>query len=293
MRTIETLIGRLWSSLLGRFDLPSPFPRLSYQSAMSTYGSDKPDIRLGMHIHAIDHLIPADLTSKLTSDPFPTVEALKIQVSSDARETRRFMLSFMSSPEAKSFETNRDGAPGIFVVDPRQPLQGLSPLGFEAAEHVEKLLELEEGDLIVLQARKKSLHVGSSTALGNLRLALHKAAVTEGYIDPPEGFEFLWVTDFPLFSPTNDVDPGQGGAAGLSSTHHPFTAPKTPEDVDRLLTAPLEVQADHYDLVVNGVELGGGSRRIHDARVQEYILRDILKVCFSVLDDTCYRQKKR
>jgi aspartyl-tRNA synthetase len=281
MDRIENLIRRLWSSLLAQSDLPSPFPRLSYQSAMSTYGSDKPDTRLGMQIHAIDHLIPAQLISNLTSTPSPTVEAFKIQISSDARETRRFTLSFMSSPEGKSFETNPDGAPGVFVVDPRQPLQGLSPLGFEGAEHVEELLQLEEGDLIVLQARKKGPHTGGSTALGNLRVALHKAAVAAGYIDPPEGFNFLWVTDFPLFSPTNDVDPGQGGAAGLSSTHHPFTAPKTAEDVDKLLTAPLEVQADHYDLVVNGVELGGGSRRIHDARVQEYILKDVLKVCLS------------
>ena len=100
----------------------------------------------------------------------------------------------------------------------------------------------------------------------------------QGFVEAPTGFEFTWITDFPLFSPSNDTDPGQGGSAGISSTHHPFTAPKTPEDVDLLLTEPLQVKADHYDLVVNGVELGGGSRRIHNAQMQEFVMREVLKM---------------
>lgn len=114
--------------------------------------------------------------------------------------------------------------------------------------------------------------------MGNLRLALHKAAVKHGYIDAPTGFAFTWINDFPLFSPSNDAEPGQGGAAGLSATHHPFTSPKTAEDVDLLLTDPLKVRADHYDLVVNGVELGGGSRRIHSAEMQELVMREVLQM---------------
>ncbi|KAI7702800.1 hypothetical protein KC322_g7305, partial [Hortaea werneckii] len=119
-----------------------------------------------------------------------------------------------------------------------------------------------------------------STPLGNLRLALHKAAWKQNLLPKPTGFEFLWITDFPLFSPSSDSasEPGQGGSAGLSSTHHPFTAPKTPSDVDLLLTDPLAAKADHYDLVLNGVELGGGSRRIHSAAMQEYIMREILQM---------------
>jgi len=114
--------------------------------------------------------------------------------------------------------------------------------------------------------------------LGNLRLALHKAAVAQGLIAKPEGFRFVWIVDFPLFTPSNDTDPGQGGMAGFSSTHHPFTAPKTAQDVDLLLTAPEKAVAAHYDIVVNGVELGGGSRRIHNADVQEFIFKDVLKM---------------
>jgi aspartyl-tRNA synthetase len=91
-------------------------------------------------------------------------------------------------------------------------------------------------------------------------------------------FQFLWVTNFPMFTPDNEADPGQGGHAGFSATHHPFTAPLTDEDVELLATNPLKARADHYDLVVNGVELGGGSRRIHVAKMQEYIMREILKM---------------
>ena len=92
-------------------------------------------------------------------------------------------------------------------------------------------------------------------------------------------FRFLWITDFPLFSPDlKDVsDPGQGGSAGIRSTHHPFTAPNI-QDLKNLNTNPLKVRGQHYDLVVNGVELGGGSVRIHDADLQHHILKEILKV---------------
>ena len=216
----------------------------------------------------------------LTDIPSPTIEALKISIldPSDAHVTRAFMKSCMNSAFGSTAMSNPDGSPGVFVIDPRQPLQGLAAFGFEAADAVTSALSLDEGDLLVLQARPTAPYTGGSTALGNIRLALNKAAVSEGYLPKPTGFNFLWVTDFPLFSPNEATHPGQGGSAGLSSTHHPFTAPKTAADVDRLTSAPLEVIADHYDLVVNGVELGGGSRRIHDARVQEYILSEVLKM---------------
>ena len=104
------------------------------------------------------------------------------------------------------------------------------------------------------------------------------ALVSEGITNKPRFDEFLWVTDFPLFSPTNGNDLGQGGVAGIKSTHHPFTAPKTISDVEKMGTQPLSCTGDHFDLVINGVEVGGGSRRIHDSKIQEMVLKDILKV---------------
>ncbi|KAF2140985.1 uncharacterized protein K452DRAFT_309439 [Aplosporella prunicola CBS 121167] len=284
MQVIENLIRRLWADLLD-IKLPSKFPRMAYNDAMAKYGVDKPDVRLGMEISRIEFMLPVDLVRKIGPLLGPAVEVMKLRVSDDPAETRKFVAKFMESPDATPFLENPDGQPGIFIYDTSKPLQGLQPFGFEAFEQVEEMLKLDDGDLVVLQARKNEPFSGGSTPIGNLRLALHKAAVAGGYIKAPQGFKFLWITDFPLFSPSNDTDPGQGGSAGLSATHHPFTAPKTEEDVSLLSTDPAAVRAEHYDIVVNGVELGGGSRRIHDALVQEFIMRDVLKMSEERLQD--------
>ncbi|KAF2501230.1 hypothetical protein BU16DRAFT_522228 [Lophium mytilinum] len=285
MQQIEGLIKHIWQEMLGWTSPDAQFTRMAYHDAMAQYGSDKPDLRLGMEIHRIEYLLPADLILNIGPLHDPIVEVMKLSVSDDARQTQKFIASFMSSPDATPFQNNPEGKPGIFVYDTKKPLSGLHAFGFEGAEQVEEMLDLEQGDLVVLQARKNAPFSGGFTPLGNLRLALHKAARNEGLIEQPHDFKFLWITDFPLFSPSNDTDPGQGGAAGLSATHHPFTAPKTPEDVDLLLTDPSAVTAEHYDIVVNGVELGGGSRRIHDAKVQEYVLRDVLQMSDERLQD--------
>ena len=280
MACIETLVRQLWSDMLD-IKLPSPFLQMTYHQAMSTFGSDKPDIRLGMPIHKIGHLLPAGLISMVTSLPNPILEVMLFQLGAndlDPGMTRTFVNSFLDSPEGFQFNDNPDGGPGIFVYNTKQPMSGLGPFGFEAAEEIERLLEPEPGDLIVLQARKNEDFHGGSTMIGNLRLALHRAAVAEGLVPAPKGFEPLWVTDFPLFSPSSASEPGQGGAAGLASTHHPFTSPKSAEDVDLLLSEPSKVIGEHYDLVMNGVELGGGSRRVHNAEMQRYIMENVLKM---------------
>jgi aspartyl-tRNA synthetase len=285
MQTVEDTIRAVWMKLLNVNDLPNPLPRLTYEEAMSKYGSDKPDIRLGSEIRRVEYLLPQDLILKLGPLTDPIVEVMKFSLSDDPRITRNFVDIFMDSPAAQPFLGNPEGQPGVFLFDPRQPLSGLQPLGFEAAEQLEELLGLEGGDLVVLQARKNAPFSGGSTPIGNLRLALHREAVKQNLLPAPTGFAFCWITDFPLFSPTNDTDPGQGGTAGIASTHHPFTAPKTPADVDLLLTDPMDVKADHYDLALNGVELGGGSRRIHSAEMQELVMRDVLKMSPERLKD--------
>lgn len=101
-------------------------------------------------------------------------------------------------------------------------------------------------------------------------------------------FKFLWITDFPLFSPDlqDNSDPGQGGVAGIRSTHHPFTAPQI-QDFEHLKANPLKVKGQHYDVVVNGIELGGGSVRIHDADLQYYIFKEILRVEPLIIQSDC------
>lgn len=287
MKTVEGVIRRLWSSLMQDPVPAGPFRRVPYQEAMARYGSDKPDTRYGMEISRIEHLLPVDMVSKISPLTNPIVEVFKLEGNdNDPAATFEFVTRFLDSSEGAVFNNNPDGGPGVLVFDAKKPLCGLQPLGFEAAEHIEELLELDHGDLIILQARERTpFFSGGSTAIGDLRRALQKAAVSSGFKPAPAGFDFLWVVDFPLFSPSTDSEPGQGGASGFSSTHHPFTAPKTSADVDLLLTEPTKSVADHYDLVVNGVELGGGSRRIHDAAVQEFIFRDILQMPPQRLED--------
>lgn len=278
MITTEALVKKLWTSVMPEPLGPEPFSRMSYFEAMGSYGSDKPDTRFDMKLHRVDQYLPTDFIGKISSLNSPVVEAFIVKGNGCPKETMRVLKSFMDTPEAKPFLDNPDGAPGTFVIDSSKPMAGLSAAGFEGAWELERLFEPEHGDLIFFQCRKDGPFSGGSTKAGELRLVIHQYMVEKEFHSPPVGFNFHWVTGFPLFSPSVETEPGQCGTAGIASTHHPFTAPRTADDAALLLTDPTKAIADHYDLVVNGVELGGGSRRIHSAAVQEFILRDILKV---------------
>ena len=281
MDCVEALVKKLWAAAL-KSPLPDEaFPRMTYGQAMAQYGSDKPDLRRGLRISRIDHLVPLDLIAKISSLCAPAVDCLHIEcggIEEDPKATGAMIRDYLDSSDGAVFRENSDGAPGVFIVDSTKPLRGLFAFGFEATEEIERLYTLDDGDLVILQARPDAPFAGGSTALGRLGLELHKVAVQNGLITSPSGTRPLWVTDFPLFSPTNASEPGQGGTAGFASTHHPFTSPKSPQDVALLATDPAKVIGDHYDLVINGVELGGGSRRIHVSEMQKYVLQDVLKM---------------
>lgn len=280
MHLVERIIRTIWKELLS-IQLPDTIPRLTYEQAMSRYGSDKPDLRIPIEPFAsVDFLLPADLISMISPLKNPVVEAMVVPLAAPPDAARKFIGGFLDSLENKKFLENPDGGPGIFVYDSGKPLHGLSAFGFEAVERIEQDLDLEDGNLIILQARKKGPFTRGSTTLGNLRTAIHSAAVNQSLLEPIDWKDFqpLWIIDFPLFSPHDSSEPNRGGNAGLASTHHPFTSPKTAEDVDLLLTDPTRAIADHYDLVINGEEIGGGSRRIHHAEMQNFVFRDILKM---------------
>uniref|UniRef100_A0A8C7B8Q7 Aspartyl-tRNA synthetase 2, mitochondrial n=1 Tax=Neovison vison TaxID=452646 RepID=A0A8C7B8Q7_NEOVI len=123
------------------------------------------------------------------------------------------------------------------------------------------------------QGAVKAIRVpeGTCSALGKLRLECADLLEARGLVlRDPALFSFLWVVDFPLFLPKEE-NPG-----GLESAHHPFTAPH-PSDLQLLYTEPEKVRSQHYDLVLNGSEIGGGSIRIHDAELQRYVLATLLK----------------
>jgi len=141
---------------------------------------------------------------------------------------------------------------------------------------VNKVLKLQFGDDIWLARRSKRAK-GGSTALGRLRLRLSEMSQERGRFTINKEPHFLWITEFPLFTRA-DVDKDFLARGRWSSTHHPFTAPIW-EDIDALYRRDIEVvRAQHYDLVLNGVEIGGGSVRIHDAEMQDYIFTNILEL---------------
>ncbi|KAF2641675.1 aspartyl-tRNA synthetase, partial [Massarina eburnea CBS 473.64] len=284
MSMIEDLVTDLWHKEL-EFKL-RPFTRMIYQDAMKYYGSDKPDLRWTPRIYPITHLASQDFVSKVTSLEDPIIDAFKFHPSPEPAVNRKFITDFFDSSEGKPYLNNPDGQPAIFFGDASQPLGGLGPLGHRFAMECPPEVSIDHGDILVIQARPNAPFQGQgSTMLGNLRSALHKAARAQGLgTRPVFRYEFLWVTDFPLFTPSVPGE-GQGGLSGLSSTHHPFTAPKTSADVELLLSDPMKSVAAHYDLVVNGVELGGGSRRIHSAGLQEFIFRDILQMKSERIED--------
>jgi aspartyl-tRNA synthetase len=198
------------------------------------------------------------------------------------KEAKKHFTKFLSSL-APAFRENPDGIPRLMFYNSSEATAFSNRLGDEGSAYFLSLpafSDMADGDIIILQARRNAPFHGGSTYLGNLRTLFYNEAVAKDLLPKDNSLKFLWVTEFPMFTPDTDKDsdPGQGGLAGFSATHHPFTAPLTDADLDLLATDPLSAKADHYDLVVNGVELGGGSRRIHVAAVQEYVMRDILRM---------------
>ncbi|XVL30444.1 aspartate--tRNA ligase [Staphylococcus equorum] len=231
-------------------EVPRPFPRMTYNEAMSRYGSDKPDTRFGMELIDVSELGEV-MDFKVFKDAINKdgqVKAIVLEGASDkyTRKDIDVLTEFVNIYGAK-------GLAWVKVVD--DGLNGPIAKFFEN-DHVEKLQSLtgaQAGDLVLFVADKPSVVAQS---LGALRLKLAKEL---NMIDETK-LNFLWVTDWPLLEYDEDVK-------RYTAAHHPFTSPKQ-EDIEKLSTEPENVQANAYDIVLNGYELGGGSIRIHDADLQ-------------------------
>jgi aspartyl-tRNA synthetase len=164
-------------------------------------------------------------------------------------------------------------------------LKGLQPdsaISFSREEHqaVNDALGLEPGAELWF-SRRSRIHVGGSTTMGQRRLAIDQAAQAKhGLTHPSDAYRFLWVTEFPLFTRA-DEDKEFLARGRWSSSHHPFTAPAA-ADVGLMYQGVGgdlgKVRGQHYDLVLNGMEIGGGSVRVHDAQMQDFIFSEILQL---------------
>ena len=250
----EGLMQTLWREILD-VDLEAPFLRLSYQDAMQTYGSDKPDLRFDLRIQ--------DLTSCFQGSGFRVFDRtvdqgghiLGLVVPGLGDRGRGYMDRL-----DKGFVRRKLGAGGLIYV--RAPSSGASPICSVKShvlpdEFVQKALDtagVQPGDLLLILCGQWP---SVQHQMGRLRV--HMAEET-GSVDA-NAWRFAWVTDFPLV----EWDPKD---KRYTAMHHPFTSPRV-EDMELLASDPGKVRARAYDIVLNGNEIGGGSIRIHDAGLQQ------------------------
>ncbi|MGH8926638.1 MAG: aspartate--tRNA ligase [Acidimicrobiia bacterium] len=248
--TVEAALVAVVESLRGESPV-LPFPRLTWHESMNRYGVDKPDLRFAMEI--------VDLTEVFSATEFRGFSsALKADgvvkgINAGAREFPR------SAADRLTEDAKAAGAAGLVWAVAEEGGSIRSPVAkfFSEAETKELISNMgaQPGDVLLVVAGEWLTVV---SALGALRLRL-------GRPDGHEELSFCWVTDFPMFEEGNE---------GLTFLHHPFTSP---QDVDVMKTKPLEALARAYDVVVNGIELGSGSIRIHNPDVQRQVF-DILGV---------------
>lgn len=255
MAMMESMMGQVMESTLGRTDTPAKFERMTYAEAMRRFGSDKPDTRFGLEL--------IDVADAVKGAGFKVFDA--------ALESNGQVKAINVKGEADNFSrkdidklqefTAVYGAKGLAWL--KVTAEGLNgPIAkFFDETYAQKLIEAtnaEAGDLLLFVASKPTVVADS---LGALRVKLGHEL---GLIDESK-FNFLWVTDFPLV--TFEEEDGR-----FYANHHPFTMPNR-EDLHLLETDPASVRAVAYDLVLNGYELGGGSQRIYERDIQERMFK--------------------
>ncbi|WP_457567305.1 aspartate--tRNA ligase [Desulfurobacterium sp.] len=255
MNFAEKLIQNIYKELLG-VEIETPLPVMSYDEAMERFGTDRPDTRFGMELKNITDIAKTCnfKVFRMVAENGGTVKALNFKKGAS--------LSRKEIDELTRF-AGIYGAKGLAWIKV-QPEGLQSPIVkfFSEGEMNEilKRLEAETGDILFFVADSPEV---TNHALANLRLKLGKMA---GLIDENK-INLLWITDFPMFEWNEEEHRWE-------ALHHPFTSPKE-EDLDKLETDPGSVKARAYDMVLNGVEIGGGSIRIHRPDIQEKIFKVI------------------
>ena len=251
LNTFEGLAKALFKNVLGK-ELVGDFPRISYADAMEYYGSDKPDIRFDMKMNTVTSLLQGNGFSV-----FDTAEYIGAIVAKGCAGYTRKQLDELT----EWVKRPQVGAKGLVYIKLGADGIKSSIDKFYTAEQLQTVAEkigAEQGDLILMLSGEKKKMQG---ALGTLRLEMgNRLGLRDNSVYAP-----LWVCDFPLLEWDDETQ-------RFYAMHHPFTAPK-PEDMDKFFSNKKEdleqVNANAYDFVLNGTEVGGGSIRIHDSKVQE------------------------
>ncbi len=255
----EELLSGVFGELLN-IKLNLPFPRLNYDDAMDTYGSDKPDTRFEMTLKKLSHIF-VNSSFNLFKDTITgggEVKGICLKTGSNllSRKDIDELVSFAKEFGAKGLAWTKVGENKTFDG-------GISKfISIGERSNLINELNAENGDMIFYQADLKRI---ANAVLGKLRVHLAK----KFNLIPKSKFNFLWVVNFPLFEYSEEEKK-------IVSVHHPFTSPKL-SDIDILISDPLKARSESYDFVLNGEEIGGGSIRIHKKELQEQIFK-ILKI---------------
>ena len=251
----EGLIKRLWKEMLN-IDVQTPFVRMPWDEAMGRFGSDKPDTRFGLEIQNVTEVFKGTEFKPFAAvlEAGGTIRAINAKGLADKLSRKNID---KLGEVAKTY-----GAKGLAYS--RLTADGTSSSFEKFLSDAEKAalyaaLNAETGDVLLLVSDTD--WVKACTALGQVRLDI---ARKHGLIDPDK-FNFLWVVDFPLF----EYSEQEGRWMAM---HHPFTLPKA-EDLDKVESDPGACHAVAYDIVLNGVEMGGGSMRINDPALQDRMFR--------------------
>ena len=245
----EGFLKRLFKEVLNE-EISLPLPRITYEEAMERYGSDKPDTRFGFELVKLNELVKNCSFGVFTNALSAGGDVRGITIEGGSAQFSRKDIDKMQD-SLKAY-----GAKGLVWIRHGGNEITSSINKFFSQEELHALLtemNAKEGDLCLIVADKPKIVFD---ALGFLRRDIAKRM---GLLDDSK-HNLLWVVDFPLY----EYDEETGS---YSAMHHPFTSPK-PEDIDRLQSDPGSVKAQAYDIVLNGVELGGGSIRIHDRSLQ-------------------------
>lgn len=266
---IEGLMVAVWKDVIG-VELETPFLRMSYFDAMNRFGVDKPDMRFGMELQDCGEIF-AQSGFKVFSGALQSGGAVKaINVKG---------LADITQGELRTLEDTAKtlGAKGLAFIkcengEWKSPIVKFFSEQEKAA--LTETLGIEDGDIVFFAASEWER---ACTILGRVRLDAAQLLVKRGKLTiDPSVYKFLWVIEFPLM--LFDEDEGR-----YVSSHHPFTAPVV-EDIPLLDSDPKAVRGQHYDLVLNGVELGGGSIRIHQPELQKKVFEEVLQIPKDVVE---------
>ncbi len=261
--TIEEMLAAVWQAARHE-EIPRPFPRMAYEEAMNRFGSDKPDTRFGIELVDLSDVFRDSKFKVFRSavEEGGVVKAINAKGLADVTQGQIERLT----DTARSF-----GAKGLAFIkieggEWKSPIVKFFTDDEKTA--LQEKLQIEEGDLVLFGADAVEI---VWEVLGRIRLVVAEMLQQAGkLVIPADQWNFLWVIDFPLMT----FDPETNCHV---SSHHPFTSP-VDEDIPLLDTDPQKVRGQHYDIVLNGVELGGGSIRIHQPDLQQKVFEEVLQI---------------